>query len=126
MALNVNAVALIRDEIGSDLDFANNTVDFDPTIHLDSLELIYNTVARGNSEILRTALICWRMRKATYVARGFDASVSGALLARRQRMLQLNREVFRLELLVDTTYRHVNQPVDSTYEQQVAAGGSEF
>jgi hypothetical protein len=126
MALNVNVVALIRDEIGPDLDFANNAVDFDSSIHFDSLENIYNTVARGNSEILRTALLCWRMRRADYVKRGFDASVSGSLLARRQRMLELNRQVYRLELLVDTTARHVNSPVLSTYEQQVAAGGSEF
>lgn len=126
MAINVTAAALIRDEIGPDQDFCNNAADFDPTVHLDSLENIYDTQARGNSEILRTALICWRMRRADYVKRGFDASVSGSLLARRQRMLELNRQVYRLELLVDTTQRHVNSQVLSTYEQQVAAGGTEF
>ena len=117
MPLSTQIISLIRDEIGNDADFADNAADFDASAgHLDSLENIFTDSERGASAVLRTALICWRMRRNSYVSRGFDVSTQGTLMARRQRMLELDRKVFDLEVLVDTTFRHRQSAVLGNYE----------
>ena len=124
MALNNEVIKLIRDEIGDDPDFSDDDASYDSTSHLGSLESIYNSTNRGNENILRTALICWRRRRNDYVKRGFDATASGSLMARRQRMRELDRMVKEYELLVDTTARHSNDSVLSDYQQ--TADSSEY
>ncbi len=124
MALNVETVALIRDEIGGDSDFSDDDASYDSSTQLGSLESIYNSTTRGNSNILRTALICWRLRRNDYVKRGFDATSAGSLMARRQRMRELDRIVKEYELMIDTTLKSRNASVLSDYQQ--TADDSEF
>jgi hypothetical protein len=124
MALSAEIVTLIRDEIGGDPDFSDDDAGFDSTTQLGSLEAIYTSAKRGNGNVLRTALICWRLRQKDYVKRGFDATASGSLMARRQRMRELDRIVKEYEMLVDTTARHANSTVQSDYQQH--ADSSEF
>lgn len=109
MALAAQIVNLIRDEIGHDEDFVDNTVDLaaNPNAY-GALEDIYTDTERGNTDVLRTALVCWRIRRANYVKRGFDASASGSLMSRRQRMKELDKIVKEYELLIETTHRHKN------------------
>jgi hypothetical protein len=127
MVLAVGIVELIRDEVGPDLDFANNTSELIAG-QLDSLENIYTNSNRGSTSVLRTALICWRLRRADYVKRGFDASTAGTLMARRQKLREYNRIVKEYELLVDTTAKHVNSTIQSTHQQSeaLAESGAEF
>lgn len=128
MPLSPAIVELIRDEIGPDPDFANDS-PHNPVIgQLDSLENIYTNTSRGNVNVLRTALICWRMRRFDYVKRGFDATAGGSLMARRQRMKELNQVVKELEILIDTTFRNANQTMVGTHDQSVllAESGAEF
>lgn len=124
MALNTSIVELIRQEIGDDQDFADDN-PHDPNTQLGNLEDIYNTADQGNGDILRTALIVWRKRRASYVSRGFDVTAAGSLMARRQRMLELDRTVKEYELLVDTTFKQRNQEIQSNYQQNESAS-SEF
>lgn len=124
MALNSEVLELIRDEIGDDPDFADDNLSYDPDTQLGSLEEIYNSTNRGDQNILRTALIVWRKRRANYVSRGFDATAGGSLFARRQRMRELTRTVKEYELLVDTTARHSQSSVNSDYQQ--SAESAEF
>ena len=128
MALSPNIVELIRDEIGHDPDFSNDSPHDTAAGELDSLENIYTSTNRGKTNVLRTALICWRLRRADYVKRGFDASTAGTLMARRQRLKELNRTVKEYEILVDTTAKHFNSTILSTHQQSeaLAESGAEF
>ena len=112
MALDVAIVALIRDEIGNDADFSDDTPSASP--QLDSLENIYNDVNRGNSNVLRTALICWRRRLFNLQERSFDIITEGALLSRSQRIKFIERKIKNLEALVDTTQKGKNMTIKSS------------
>ena len=124
MVLLDSIVELIRDEIGGGADFGDDNPVVSP--QLDTLENIYNNVNRGNSNVLRTALICWRRRREAYQARGFDATAGGSLFARRQRMKYLDKKVKEYELLVDTTFRHRQSRALGKFEVDDADGGTEF
>ncbi len=102
MALAQAVVDLIRDEIGPDLDFVNDIADEDPNDpeQLGSLEAIYIDANRGNSNVLNTALICWRRRLGQQNARGFDVSKEGNWLARSQRVKFLQNRVEHYERLL--------------------------
>jgi hypothetical protein len=125
MPLAQAIVDLIRDEIGVETDFVDQIAD-EGAGELASLEAIYVDDNRGNSDVLRTALICWRLRRNSYVSRGFDATAGGSLMARRQKMLEYDRRVKEYEILVDTTNRHRQSHANSAYEQNLAAGGTEL
>ena len=101
MALAIAVVALIRDEIGDDLDFVDDTADLpgDP-VALGALEDIYTNTNRGDSNVLKTALICWRKRRASMNARSFDVTKEGNWLARSQRMKHLQFQVEHYERLL--------------------------
>ncbi len=124
MALTTSTIALIRDEIGNDTDFA----DADPSVspQLDSLENIYNDANRGNSNILRTALICWRRRLNSLQERSFDIITEGSLLSRSQRIKFLERKILKLEMLVDTTQKGKSGTVVSTAEEADDGTTGEF
>lgn len=128
MALSPSIVELIRDEIGPDPDFSDDSPHDTSIGQLDSLENIYGNTNRGNLNVLRTALICWRLRRNDYVKRGFDASTAGTLMARRQRLAELNRIVKEYEILVDTTFKHQTATLKSTHQQSqdLADAGAEF
>lgn len=127
MALSTSIIALIRDEIGNDDDFADNTTDFDAADHLDSLENIYTDENRGNLNVLRTALIVWRRRRNNLQARSWDVATEGSLLTRSQRLKQMDQQIKRYEALVDTTYRGRNQVVKSPKEvEEDAEDSTEF
>lgn len=102
MALDPNIVKLIRDEIGPDLDFVDHQIDEDPSNleQLGSLEDIYLDPNRGKSNVLATALICWRRRLAQQNARGFDVAKEGNWLARSQRVRFLRNRVEHYERLL--------------------------
>lgn len=114
MALDQTIIDLVRDEIGMDPDFVDNITDMpspgddDYGVVLDSIENIYLDRHRGNKNVLRTALVCWRRRKASYESRGFDISTAGTLLSRRQRIASMERIIKNLEMLVETTHRAKN------------------
>ena len=112
MALDVAIVALIRDEIGNDTDFSDDTPSVSP--QLDSLENIYNDANRGNSNVLRTGLICWRRRLFNLQERSFDIITEGALLSRSQRIKFIERKIKNLEALVDTTQKGKNMTIKSS------------
>ncbi|MDX1410512.1 MAG: hypothetical protein R3330_20320 [Saprospiraceae bacterium] len=101
MALDTDIVALIRDEIGPDLDFVDNIADLtgDPE-ELGALEDIYTDANRGRSNVLNTALICWRRRLAQQNARSFDVTKEGNWLARSQRVKFLMNRVEHYERLL--------------------------
>lgn len=124
MVLLNSVVELIRDEIGAGADFGDDNPKSGN--ELDTLENIYNNADRGNSDVLRTALICWRRRREAYQARGFDATAGGSLFARRQRMKYLDKKVKEYELLVDTTFKHRQSRAQGKYEVDLADGGTEF
>jgi hypothetical protein len=102
MALDPTIVALIRDEIGPDLDWVDDIADEDPTDpeELGSLEALYNDVNRGDSNVLKTALICWRKRLAQQNARSFDVTKEGNWMARSQRVKFLMNRVEHYERLL--------------------------
>ena len=112
MALDVAIVALIRDEIGNDMDFSDDTPAVSP--QLDSLENIYNDTNRGKSNVLRTAVICWRRRLFNLQERSFDIITEGALLSRSQRIKFMERKIKNLEALVDTTQKGKNMTINSS------------
>ncbi len=124
MALAAGTIALIRDEIGNDTDFS----DADPAIgdQLDSLENIYGDANRGNSNILRTALICWRRRLNSLQERSFDIITEGSLLSRSQRIKFLERKILKLEVLVDTTQKGKSMSIISTAEEADDGTTGEF
>ena len=124
MALTTSTIALIRDEIGNDTDFADASPHASP--QLDSLENIYNDTARGNSNILRTALICWRRRLNSLQERSFDIITEGSLLSRSQRIKFLERKILKLEMLVDTTQKGKSGTVVSTAEEADDGTTGEF
>ena len=127
MALAAAIISLIRDEIGDSTSFYFSDDSPHTPPQFDSLEDIYIDPARGNTNVLRTALICWRLRRSNYVQRGFDATAGGSLMARRQQMKTLEQKVKEYEILVDTTFRHANSSLQSTHVQSEAiAGGAEF
>jgi hypothetical protein len=123
MALDPAVVALIRDEIGNDTDFSDDIPHASP--QLDSLENIYTDTNRGNTNVLRTALICWRRRLFNLQERSFDVITEGSLLSRSQRIKMIERRIKELALLVDTTHKGKNATVLSS-AQIDAADGSEF
>jgi len=102
MALTTQVLALIRDEIGDDLDFVDNTVDLPgtPIVALAALEDIYNDTLRGDTNVLKTSLICWRKRRASMNARSFDVTKEGNWLARSQRTKFLQFQVEHYERLL--------------------------
>lgn len=102
MALDPAIVKLIRDEIGTDTDFVDDMADEDPsnTEQFGSLEDIYLDPNRGQSNVLATALICWRRRLAKQNARGFDVTKEGNWLARSQRTKFLQNRVEHYERLL--------------------------
>ncbi len=124
MALAVGTIALIRDEIGNDTDFS----DADPAIgdQLDSLENIYSDSNRGDSNILRTALICWRRRLFNLQERSFDIITEGSLLSRSQRIKFLERKIMKLEVLVDTTQKGKSMSIISTAKEADDGTTGEF
>ena len=124
MALAVGTIALIRDEIGNDTDFS----DADPAIgdQLDSLENIYSDSNRGDSNILRTALICWRRRLNSLQERSFDIITEGSLLSRSQRIKFLERKIMKLEVLVDTTQKGKSMSIISTAKEADDGTTGEF
>lgn len=101
MALSSQVVDLIRDEIGPDLDWVNNTTDLtgDPE-ELGALEDVYTDENRGDFNVLKTALICWRRRLAQQNARSFDVTKEGNWLARSQRVKFLQNRVEHYERLL--------------------------
>jgi hypothetical protein len=119
MALSEQIIALIRDEIGNDTDFSNDIPHTSP--QLDSLERIYMDTERGNLSILRTALICWRRRRHNLQARSWDIATEGSLLSRSQRLRQMDQQIKRLEVLVDSTYSGRNQQIQSPLAAEEAA-----
>lgn len=124
MALSNAILEKIRDEIGGDLDFANNVGD-EVGGELGTLETIYTDADRGNYDVLRTAYICWRRRMNDHAKRGFDVTKGGSLLGRQQRQKELRRIVKEYEILVDTTHRsHNTRAITSDMDLDVA--GSEF
>lgn len=124
MALNPAIVELIRDEIGEDTDFEDNSPH--TGTQLGNLEDIYNTPERGNSNVLRTALICWRRRLWAIQNRSFDVVTEGSLLSRSQRVKYIERRIEELELLVDTTLKGKNDTVLSSAEVAAASTGAEY
>lgn len=124
MALNPDTVELIRDEIGPDLDFADDSPH--SASQLGNLEDIYNNENRGNSNALRTALICWRRRLSNIQNRSFDVVTEGSLLSRNQRVRFMERRIKELELLVDTTHKGSNAVVVSSAAEAEAASGAEY
>lgn len=120
MALAEGIIALIRDEIGDDADFADNISGF-ASPQLDSLENIYTDTERGNYNVLRTALICWRRRRNHLQARSWDVATEGSLLTRSQRLKQMDQQIKRYEVLVDTTYTGRNQVVQNPVDIEDAA-----
>lgn len=120
MALAEGIIALIRDEIGDDADFADNISGF-ASPQLDSLENIYTDTERGNYNVLRTALICWRRRRNHLQARSWDVATEGSLLTRSQRLKQMDQQIKRYEVLVDTTYTGRNQAVRNPVDIEDAA-----
>ena len=124
MALATGTIALIRDEIGNDTDFADDSPHVSP--QLDSLENIYGDANRGNSNILRTALICWRRRLNSLQERSFDIITEGSLLSRSQRIKFLERKILKLEVLVDTTQKGKSMSIISTAEEADDGTTGEF
>ncbi len=102
MALAIGILKLIRDEIGPDNDFVDNINQENPADveELGSLEDIYLDVNRGQSNVLATALICWRRRLGSMNARGFDVTKEGNWLARSQRTKLLMNRVEHYERLL--------------------------
>ena len=128
MSLSDQVIALIRDEIGDDADFADDS-PHDSATQLDSLENIYTDSERGASNVLRTALICYRRRLHHLQARSFDITTEGTLLNRRQRVKFMELRIKELSALVDTTYRSHNAESVSPLAAEEAAlllGGPEF
>ena len=124
MALATTIVNQIRDEIGQDLDVSDAPINEPPP--LGDLETIYNDENRGNSSVLRTALIVWKGRLASMQARSFDATAGGRLLARSQRIRFLQRRVKELELLVDYSLVGINQSLVTAVSIAEDAASSEF
>ena len=102
MALAIAVIDLVRDEIGPDLDWVNNTDELDPADpeELGALEDVYNDNNRGDSNVLKTSLICWRRRLAFQNARGFDVTKEGNWMARSQRTKFLQNRVEHYERLL--------------------------
>ncbi len=124
MTLDPLIVDLIRDEIGNDTDFSDNTPSTPP--QLDSLEKIYDNPNRGDSNVLRTALICWRRRLNSLQERSFDIITEGSLLSRSQRIKFLERKIARLDSLVDTTQKGKNMTTVSSAEEADDGTTGEF
>lgn len=127
MALSSAIIDQIRDEIGNDDDFVDNDTDLPGESYtLGSLEGVYTSTSRGNEDVLRTALICWRRRLGNLQARSFDMTTEGSLYARSQRVRFIERRIKELELLVDTTHKGRNQDVVSGFGEVLASGGGEL
>ena len=124
MTLDPLIVDLIRDEIGNDTDFSDNTPSAPP--QLDSLEKIYDDPNRGDSNVLRTALICWRRRLNSLQERSFDIITEGSLLSRSQRIKFLERRILNLATLVDTTQKGKNMSTISSAEEADDGTTGEF
>ena len=94
MVLDPNILQAIRDEIGEE----------DIATYDDAwLEDAYEDENRGNFSILATALIVWRRRLGELLNRSFDVTTEGSLLSRNQRVRYIERQIKRLENLVDDT-----------------------
>lgn len=99
MALSTQVLDLIRDEIGDDQDFVDNIAD-EGGSEFDSLENIYNDALRGDTNVLKTALLVWRRRLSNMQARSFDVTKEGNWLARSQRTRYLRHRVDHYERLL--------------------------
>ncbi len=124
MVLDPLIVDLIRDEIGNDTDFSDSNPSAPP--QLDALEKIYKDVNRGNSNVLRTALICWRRRLHSLQERSFDIITEGSLLSRSQRIKFLERKISDLATLVDTTQKGKNMTTVSSAKEADDGTTGEF
>ena len=125
MALSAQIISLIRDEIGNDADFSDNS-PHNATTQLDSLEAVYTDTLRGNSSTLVTALICWRRRLFSLQSRAHDFASGGKLLHRNQRIRFMERRIKDLELLADETLRASNVSTITPLAADAAAAGAEF
>lgn len=114
MVLDPGIVKLIRDEIGNGTDVNDNEPP--GASQWGSLEDIFNDVNRGNSHVLRTALIVWRRRLNNLLDRSFDFSQEGTQMFRRQKVSFCQRRILDLELLVDGTSRQTMQTMTSSWE----------
>ena len=125
MSLSASIANQIRDEVGSDTDFVDNQDD--ETAGVTSLERIFLDENRGNSDILRTALIVWRRRLGDLQARSFDLTTEGSLLSRSQRVRFIERRIKELENLIDTTLKGRNASViGSLSDLSTGTAGGEF
>lgn len=117
MPLSATILNQIRDEIGSDADYDDAT-----------LEQIYIDENRGNYSILNTALIVWRRRLSDLQSRSFDVTTEGSLLARSQRIKFLERQVLRYENITDSTLKGRNAETVGTAntDDSVVSMYSEF
>lgn len=122
MSLAQTVIDQIRDEIGTDPDFTDET----PAGDLGDLETIYNDVNRGDSDVLRTALICWKRRLGAIQSRSFDVTTGGALYSRSQRVRHFQRRIKELEIRVDYTLVGVNQSLISAVKVAEDAAVAEF
>ena len=125
MTLDPLTVDLIRDEIGNDADFSDNIDDFAPP-QLESLEKIFDDPNRGGSNVLITALICWRRRRDNLQERSFDIITEGSLLSRSQRIKFMERRILKLEMLVDTTQKGKNMSTISSAKEADDGTTGEF
>ncbi len=125
MVLDPLIADLIRDDIGNDADFSDDTSGF-AAPQLDSLEKIYDDPNRGNSNVLRTALICWRRRLNSLQERSFDIITEGSLLSRSQRIKFLERRILNLATLIDTTQKGKNMSTISSAEEADDGTTGEF
>ena len=111
MALDADVLRRLRQELGSSTEAG---VDDDAT-----LETVFND--EGESSILVTALVVWRHRLGNLTNRSFDVSTEGSLLSRSQRIRFIERKIFRLENLVETTLKGTNMALQTPAEQEEAA-----
>lgn len=121
MALSTQVIELIRDEIGPDLDWVNNTADITGAEgELGALEDVYTDSLRGRENVLITALICWRRRLAQQNARSFDVTKEGNWLARSQRVRFLLNRVDHYERLVRDKPKGKNATISSRFTSEAS------
>lgn len=118
MALDTITLRQIRHEIGVGYE---SGVDDDVT-----LEEIFLSEVEGNSSVLVTALIVWRHRLGNLTERAFDITTEGSLLSRSQKIRFIERQIKKLEVLVDTTYTGRNMTIQTPLTTNEIAAEAEF
>ena len=114
MALSATVVNQIRDEVG---DTYETGVDDDTT-----LETIYDDSNRGNSSVLKTALIVWKNRLANAYPRSFDVTTAGLHASRSQTIKFMKERIAKLEFALsaeddDAASKVKLAEINSNYEQ---------